>query len=208
MDLLKGLLTTVAPMVATALGGPLAGGAVRFLGQALLGDENAGLESVTKATQKASPGQLESLDAKWKIYEAETKRLIAEQGEVGELIKAKLDTATANKVALMRMTTRPWAVRKMVYTMMLPLYITVVDMVLALLNIVIRFFHGPVTTKNPITQFDFLAATFFEGNSVYVSLYQSLITPAAGIVIAYMGLRQIEKSGNPLSGIMKLFGKS
>jgi hypothetical protein len=54
----EGLLRTVAPTVATALGGPLAGTAVRFLADKLLGDPDAPLEDVARALQTATPEQL------------------------------------------------------------------------------------------------------------------------------------------------------
>jgi hypothetical protein len=73
MDLLKTfgpLLSQVAPTIATALGGPLAGVAIKTLSNALLGHEEGTEEQVSAAMQSASPEQLatiKKIDADFKI---------------------------------------------------------------------------------------------------------------------------------------------
>jgi hypothetical protein len=73
MDLLKTfgpLLGQVAPTIATALGGPLAGVAVRTLSNALLGHENGSEADVKEALEGASPEQLaqiKQIDAQFKV---------------------------------------------------------------------------------------------------------------------------------------------
>ena len=201
MEILSNLLKSAAPAVATALLGPAGGIAVKFLGDALLGDPEAPLVSITEAVKQASPEQLADLNER---YEAETARLIAEQGEITDTLVAKIDGPTANKVAFLRMTTRPWAVRKMVYAMLLPLYVFWIDVGLTLINSVMKFYDSKKA-------FDLLGTTFLDGESVYIVMYGDLVAPAATIVVSYMTLRQIEKSGNPLKGlgkgIAKIFGK-
>jgi len=54
----KGLLGTVAPTLATALGGPLAGAATRALSTALLGKETGKESEIAAALQGASPEAL------------------------------------------------------------------------------------------------------------------------------------------------------
>ena len=51
----KSLLRTLAPTVATALGGPLAGMATKMLGTALLGDENATQDDIATALASGDP---------------------------------------------------------------------------------------------------------------------------------------------------------
>ena len=74
MDLLKQfgpLLGQVAPTIATALGGPLAGIAVKTLSAVLLGHENGSQEDVSAAMANASPDQLATLkkiDADFKAH--------------------------------------------------------------------------------------------------------------------------------------------
>jgi hypothetical protein len=58
MDLLKTfgpLLGSVAPSIATALGGPLAGMATKALSQALLGNEDGSENDLQDALRMASP---------------------------------------------------------------------------------------------------------------------------------------------------------
>ncbi len=73
MDLLKAfgpLLSSVAPSIATALGGPLAGLGVKALSKALLGAEDFSEEAVMDAIATASPEQLaavKKIDADFKV---------------------------------------------------------------------------------------------------------------------------------------------
>jgi len=66
----KDTLAAIAPTLATALGGPLAGAATKFLASELLGDENASIESIEAAVIGASPealANLKQLDADFKL---------------------------------------------------------------------------------------------------------------------------------------------
>jgi hypothetical protein len=57
----KSLVKTVAPTLATALGGPLAGMATRVIAGAVLGDEDADEGQIAAALQGASPDALMAL---------------------------------------------------------------------------------------------------------------------------------------------------
>jgi hypothetical protein len=73
MDFLKTfgpLIGQVAPSIATALGGPLAGMATKALSNAFFGHENGSDDEIQAALQNASPEQLSSLkkiDADFKV---------------------------------------------------------------------------------------------------------------------------------------------
>lgn len=73
MDLLKQfgpLLGQVAPTIATALGGPLAGVAIKTLSGALFGHEDASEEQISEAMASATPDQLaaiKKIDADFKV---------------------------------------------------------------------------------------------------------------------------------------------
>jgi len=73
MELLKvfgPLIGSVAPSIATALGGPLAGMATKALSQALLGNENGSEDDLKAAMSNASPEQLsvlKKIDADFKV---------------------------------------------------------------------------------------------------------------------------------------------
>ncbi len=90
----KGLLGGIAPTIATALGGPLAGGAVKYLSNSLLGKEDATEEELSLALQSASPesiAKIKEIDNKYKI---EMKKL-----DVDIEGMAFKDTADARKMA-------------------------------------------------------------------------------------------------------------
>ena len=57
----KKTLASIAPTLATALGGPLAGTAVKFLSNTLLGDENATEQDLESFIVGASPEQLANI---------------------------------------------------------------------------------------------------------------------------------------------------
>ncbi|MCY7295110.1 hypothetical protein [Alteromonas sp. a30] len=66
----KSTLSAIAPTLATALGGPLAGGAVKFLAANLLGDEEASSQRVEDFILSANPEQLadiKRLDHQFKL---------------------------------------------------------------------------------------------------------------------------------------------
>lgn len=66
----KKIVAGVAPTIATALGGPLAGTATKFIAGALLGDENADEAEVEAAILDASPedlAKLKQIDNDFKI---------------------------------------------------------------------------------------------------------------------------------------------
>lgn len=66
----KETLGAIAPTLATALGGPLAGAATKFIASSFLGDENANIEDIETAVLGASPeqlAQLKSIDKEFKI---------------------------------------------------------------------------------------------------------------------------------------------
>lgn len=73
MDILKTvgpLLGQIAPTIATALGGPLAGLATKTLSNVLLGHEDGDEEAVSAALQNATPEQLadvKKIDADFKV---------------------------------------------------------------------------------------------------------------------------------------------
>lgn len=65
----KKTLGAIAPTLATALGGPMAGAATKFIASELLGDENVSSEEIETAVLTASPQDLvkiKEIDSKFK----------------------------------------------------------------------------------------------------------------------------------------------
>jgi hypothetical protein len=70
LDQFGPLLGQIAPTIATALGGPLAGVAVKTLSNALFGHEDATEDQISEAMASASPDQLaaiKKIDADFKV---------------------------------------------------------------------------------------------------------------------------------------------
>ena len=66
----KKIVKSIAPVIGTALGGPMMGGTVRYLASTLLGDDNASEKAVAAYIQNANPDQLldiKQLDNDFKI---------------------------------------------------------------------------------------------------------------------------------------------
>jgi hypothetical protein len=97
MDLSKigGLLAQVAPTVATALGGPLAGLAVKTLSEAMFGHQDANESDVSAALMSATPDQLQKLKEIDASFKARMKELDI------DLVKiAANDRASARNMAI------------------------------------------------------------------------------------------------------------
>ncbi len=88
----KKVVGTVAPSLATALGGPLAGVAVRTIATQLLGDEKANEQQVEEAIAAASPQTLIRL----REIDAEFKKTMSDAGIQLEKIAAD-DRANARQ---------------------------------------------------------------------------------------------------------------
>lgn len=71
----KKTLNSVAPTLAAALGGPVAGAATKFLADKLLGDESASLKDVENAIIGATPETLASLKEIDNQFKIEMERL-------------------------------------------------------------------------------------------------------------------------------------
>lgn len=71
----KKVVSGVAPALATALGGPLAGTAVNFIAKELLGDEKATVDQISEAVLSASPETLVRLQEINKSFELHMKGL-------------------------------------------------------------------------------------------------------------------------------------
>jgi hypothetical protein len=80
----KSIVRTVAPSAAMMLGGPLAGMAIKALGDKLLGNNNATQDAVADAVINASPADL----VKLKEVEADLKKSLADAGVQIEKIAA------------------------------------------------------------------------------------------------------------------------
>lgn len=71
----KSLVGTIAPTLATALGGPMAGMAVKAIAGGLLGDESAGEAEIAAALQGATPADMLRLKEADQSFKLEMEKL-------------------------------------------------------------------------------------------------------------------------------------
>lgn len=82
-DSALGLIGSVAPTLATALGGPLAGMAVKTLSKTLLGKDNGKTDEIEQALAGASPETLLALKKADQDFEVQMKELDIRVDELG-----------------------------------------------------------------------------------------------------------------------------
>ncbi|MGE0253468.1 MAG: hypothetical protein AB7H93_23675 [Vicinamibacterales bacterium] len=139
-------------------------------------------------------------------YVAETARLAHEQGEVTAGVLAVLPPAIAGKVAVLRMTTRPWLVRLLARGMVWPpLGVLAIDGVLVLANNLAAAFAeravlpatataGAVLAQAlPPWRVELLSATLLADGAGFVTLYSWYAPTAASVIAAYIGAREAGK---------------
>jgi len=106
MDLLKSfgpLIGTIAPTIATALGGPLAGMAVRAVSSALFGHENGTEADVLAAMGQATPDQLSALKKIDADFAVQMKSL--------DIDLERISAADRDSARNMQIETRDWIPR-------------------------------------------------------------------------------------------------
>ena len=105
MDLTKigGLLGQVAPTIATALGGPLAGLAVKTISEAMFGHQDANESEVSAALMGATPEQLQKLKETDATFKLKMKEL--------DIDLEKISSEDRDSARKMQMETRDWIPR-------------------------------------------------------------------------------------------------
>ncbi len=149
------------------------------------------------------------------MYAKQNERLAIEIGLVDPNITAKLDAEAANRIAIMRMTTRPWTVRMMVHYVLFPFYLVVLDLLQNLILSWLPFMHSFFGIK-PFNVFEYvfgvmrlpekidpsvwdkIAAVFTKsggGPATFAGqLYMESIPWVVSIILGYMGLREVGKA--------------
>lgn len=96
-DTFKNIVSAVAPVIGTALGGPLGGAAASQISQALLGKTDATKPEIEKAIQSATPEQLAAL----KKIDNDFQIKMQEMGlDVEKLNQANTANARAREIAV------------------------------------------------------------------------------------------------------------
>lgn len=144
-------------------------------------------------------------------YTAENERLATEIGLIDANITAKISKEAASKIAIMRMTTRPWSVRCMVLYVLFPFFLVIIDMIQHLILAWLPFLDRWI---DPFNSFEYVfgvmkwpdnidAGTLDRLASLFSSqggpatfageLYMQSIPWVVSIILGYMGLREVGK---------------
>jgi len=100
MDQLLNLVRTVAPSIATAVGGPLAGMATRAISEALLGKPDGTEDELIDAAAKATPDQLLALKKAEQDFAVRMREL--------EIDLQRIDAADRNSAREREVKTGDW----------------------------------------------------------------------------------------------------
>ena len=103
MDQLLNLVRTVAPSIATAVGGPLAGMATRAISEALLGKPDGTEDELVQAASKATPEQLLALKQAEQEFAVKMRELDI---DLERIANADRDSARNREIA-----TKDWTPR-------------------------------------------------------------------------------------------------
>jgi hypothetical protein len=146
------------------------------------------------------------------MYKAQNERLAIEIGLIDSNITSKLTAKDAGKIAVMRQTTRPWAVRMMVHYVFFPFYLIIVDITQEIIKKWLLFWTEKI---EPVKTFDYVFGTINPASLSKVDpgvldkvlsmfkdkphtlagdMYIESIPWVVGIIVSYMGLREIGKT--------------
>jgi len=146
------------------------------------------------------------------LFKAQNERLAIEIGIVDTNITSQLSTEDAGKIAVLRQTTRPWAVRMMVHYVLFPFYLIIVDIIQQVLKAWLLFWTNKI---QPFKTFDYVFGplnpsalsdidptllekflnTFTDRSGTLAGdMYVDSIPWVVGIIVSYMTLREIGKA--------------
>lgn len=149
-------------------------------------------EGLKAEVAQLPPEQVEAwtkkMEAEVAQFRAGSDRIKNEQGDVDAATLAVLDPEARKEVAILRMTTRPWVVRKCMHVILMPVYITICDLIFMTINGIYRAW----TVQRDVVPFDLFAEKIFDPTSVYFSLYQWSASTAGLIIVNYMIAKTVE----------------
>ncbi len=168
------------------------------------------VENLTPEQQEAFTSRMQS---EISFYNAITQRLEQQGGRINADTLNAIPERQRGAIAKMRMTTRPWAVRWMVIAVVFPPLATVAtNLLLSIYNALDAAF-----AEHP----NQIALIALDG--VLNDLYTNMIGWAAGVIMTYMGMREVGKAvgqkdsvsvsditgsvGGFVSSVKNIFGK-
>jgi len=117
-------------------------------------------------------------------YEAITGRIGLQSGQVNSSTLEAIPVQKRGQIALLRMSTRPWAVRWMVIAVVFP------PLALVTANLSISFYN----VANAVWFLSPAALPHIHSGQVMNELYLTMVGWASGIIMTYMGMREFGKA--------------
>jgi len=169
-------------------------------------------DELKEEIESLSPDQqalwVQSMQQKIDLYRMENDRLDIEIGRITPELQSKLTPQAANKIAIMRQTTRPWAVRMMVHYTFFPFYLVLFDSIqLALVHWfgaseervfkTFNYVFGTLTIKDiDASVLDKVSSVLGQPQHLTLAaeMYMSSIGWVISVIISYMTLREIGKT--------------
>lgn len=165
-------------------------------------------DEVSKLSAQQQAQWAQAMHQKIELYKEENERLDIEIGKITPELHSKLTPDDAGKIAIMRQTTRPWAVRMMVHYVLFPFYLVLFDAVQ------LTFVHWTGISETRVFKtfnyvfgvldFKGMDKTLVEKLSAALSgtpgltlageMYMNSIGWVISVILSYMGLREISKA--------------
>lgn len=139
----KGVLGTVAPLLATALGGPLAGQAVAAIGSALGLGPDTDEQQIAQAVARATPEQLLALREADQQFKIEMEKLGV---ELEKIASEDRDSARQREVAVKDWTPRILGILAVFSFLAYAAWVTYLDPSVGTINLVIGWLGGIATS--------------------------------------------------------------
>jgi len=183
---------------------------------------NDSIASTSEELQQEIQSLPEAQQAQWAqimqqkvdLYQAENQRLDIEIGRIDSNITSKLTPDAAEKIAYLRQATRPWTVKMMVHYILFPFYLIIIDLTQDIIKNWLFFWTDAI---KPVKTFDYMFGALnpsslkgvdpgvldkmlaaFTGKDTHLTLagdlYVDSIPWVVGIIVSYMGLREIGKA--------------
>ena len=148
------------------------------------------------------------------LYAKQNERLAVEIGLIDPNITSKIGADAAGKIAMLRMTTRPWTVRWMVHYVLFPFYLVAADLAQNILVTWLPFLKTRLGIV-PFNAFEYVFGIMRFPDGADASTWEKIITAFSGeagpatfagklymesipwvvsIILGYMGLREIGKA--------------
>lgn len=158
---------------------------------------------VATLSPEAQERWVDLMHAEISKYYAENARLDIEIGRITPELQTKVSSTAADKITILRQTTRPWAVRMAIHYLFFPVYLLIFDVLQLSISAWIGFSEQRIfrafeyvfgtTAKQSVVER--IGELIVQGQAYTVAgqLYTASIGWVVSIVISYMGLREIGK---------------